>query len=216
MSAPAGARLPGMPRTLADVSVSLDGFVTGPCPGPHQGLGRGGEALHTWAFSDDPDDRRVLREGTARSGAVVLGRRLFDVVDGPGGWDDETGYGAGLAARPAFVVVTSTVPEALRLADLDWTFVTTGLRDAVDAAHERAQAAQVRRGEDLDVVLMGGGATIGSALAAGLVDVLSLHLAPVVLGGGTPLFVPGSSCRLVQRGVLATSTATHLTYDVVA
>ena len=215
MSGGPGARLPGMPRTLADVSVSLDGFVTGPCPGPDQGLGEGGEALHAWAFSDDPDDRKVLLEGTARSGAVVLGRRLFDVVDGPGGWDDETGYGAGLVGRPAFVVVTSTLPESVRLTDLDWTFVTSGLRDAVAVAHERAQAASARRGEDLDVVLMGGGATIGSALAAGLVDVLSLHLAPVVLGCGTPLFVPGSPCRLVQRSALATSTATHLTYDVV-
>lgn len=145
----------------------------------------------------------------------MLGRRLFDVVDGPGGWDDATGYGAGLAARPAFVVVTRTVPETVRLADLDWTFVTSGLHDAVAVAHERAQAAQVRRGEDLDVVLMGGGATIGSALAAGLVDVLSLHSAPVVLGGGTPLFVAGVPRRLVPRSVTATSTAAHLTYDVV-
>ena len=60
-----------MTRIIADISVSLDGFVTGPDPGPDNGLGNGGEALHTWAFSDDPDDRRVLREATARSGAVT-------------------------------------------------------------------------------------------------------------------------------------------------
>ena len=58
-----------MTRIIADISVSLDGFVTGPDPSPDNGLGTGGEALHTWAFSDDPDDRRVLCEGTARSGA---------------------------------------------------------------------------------------------------------------------------------------------------
>src|SRR5256885_7479970 len=161
-----------MTRIIADISVSLDGFVTGPDPGPENGLGIGGEALHTWAFSDDPDDRRVLREATARSGAVVLGRRLFDLVDGPKGWDDETGYGAGEVGRPAFVVVTSSPPESVRLTDLDWTFVTTGLPDAV-----------------------------GSAVAAGLVDVLSLHLAPVVLGAGTPLFTGGAARTLVQRRV---------------
>jgi dihydrofolate reductase len=204
-----------MTRIIADISVSLDGFVTGPDPGPDNGLGTGGEALHTWAFSDDPDDRRVLREGTARSGAVVLGRRLFDVVDGPGGWNDETGYGAREVGKPAFVVVTSSPPESVRLTDLEWTFVTTGLSDAVTTARKRAEAASSDLGEDLDVVLMGGGATVGSAVVAGLVDVLSLHLAPVVLGAGTPLFTGGAPRTLVQRSVTATSTATHLTYDVV-
>jgi len=61
---------------------------------------------------------------------------------------------------------------------------------------------------------MGGGATIGSAFHAGLVDALTLHLAPVVLGAGTPLFTGGEPRMLVQRSVTSTSTATHLTYDV--
>ncbi|MFI7427747.1 dihydrofolate reductase family protein [Micromonospora sp. NPDC049836] len=203
-----------MTRIIADISMSLDGFVTGPDPGPANGLGTGGEALHTWAFSDDPDDRRVLREGTARSGAVVLGRHLFDVVDGPAGWDDTSGYGAGEVARPAFVVVTSSPPESVRTTDLDWTFVTTGLADAVTAARERAEAASAQSGRDLDVILMGGGATIASALDAGLVDALTLHLAPVVLGAGTPLFTGAAPRTLVQRSVVPTSTATHLTYDI--
>jgi dihydrofolate reductase len=203
-----------MTRIIADISVSLDGFVTGPDPGPDNGLGTGGEALHTWAFSDDPDDRRILREATARSGAVVLGRRLFDVVDGPNGWDDTTGYGAGEVGKPAFVVMTSSPPRSVRLTGLDWTFVTTGLPDAVTTARAKAEAASADRGEDLDVVLMGGGATIGSALAAGLVDELTLHLAPVVLGSGTPLFTGTAPRTLVQRTVTPTTTATHLTYDV--
>ncbi|MET8638385.1 dihydrofolate reductase family protein [Streptomyces sp. NPDC004680] len=203
-----------MTRIIADISVSLDGFVTGPDPGPHSGLGSGGEALHTWAFSGDPDDRRVLREGTARSGAVVLGRRLFDLVDGPDGWDDTTGYGAREVGKPAFIVVTASPPESVRLTDLDWTFVTTGLPDAVAVARRRAEAASSDSGKELDVVLMGGGATVGSALDAGLVDGLTLHLAPVVLGGGTPLVTGGTPRTLVQRSVTSTSTATHLTYDV--
>ncbi|WP_031522212.1 dihydrofolate reductase family protein [Streptomyces sp. NRRL F-5123] len=203
-----------MTRITADISVSLDGFVTGPGAGPDSGLGAGGAALHAWAFSDDPEDRRILGEATARSGAVVLGRHLFDVVDGPRGWDAETGYGAGEVGRPAFVVVTSAPLASVRLTDLDWTFVTTGLPDAVAAARERAEAASSAAGRDLDVVLMGGGATIGSALAAGLVDTLSLHLAPVVLGSGTPLFPAGARHTLVQRGAIPTSTATHLVYDV--
>jgi dihydrofolate reductase len=61
---------------------------------------------------------------------------------------------------------------------------------------------------------MGGGATVRSALDAGLVDVLVLHLAPVVLGAGTPLFIGAEPHRLIQRSVTPTSTATHLTYDI--
>ncbi|MGW1587950.1 dihydrofolate reductase family protein [Streptomyces sp. NPDC002386] len=203
-----------MTRIIADISVSLDGFVTGPDPGPDNGLGTGGEALHTWAFSDDPDDRRILRDGTARSGAVVLGRHLFDIVDGPKGWDDTSGYGAGEVGKPAFVVVTGSPPDSVRTTGLDWTFVTTGLPDAVAAARERAVAASSDSGKDLDVILMGGGATVRSALDAGLVDTLALHLAPVVLGAGTPLFTGQAPRTLVQRSVVPTSTATHLTYDV--
>lgn len=214
MSSGATMVCPGMTRIIGDISVSLDGYVTGPNPGPDSGLGTGGEALHTWAFSEDPDDRQVVHQATTRSGAVILGRRLFDIVDGPNGWNDERGYGAGEVGKPAFVVVTSSPPESVRLTDLDWTFVTTGLPDAIAAACVRAQAASARGGQDLDVVLMGGGATVGSALEAGLLDALSLHLAPVVLGAGTPLFTGGARRELVQRDVIATSTATHLTYDV--
>ncbi|MER6299741.1 dihydrofolate reductase family protein [Kitasatospora sp. NPDC001539] len=203
-----------MTRIIADISLSLDGFVTGPDPGPDNGLGTGGEALHAWAFSDDPDDRRLLAEATRRSGAVVLGRRLFDIVDGPQGWNEDTGYGAGEVGKPALVVVTSTPPRTVRLGDLDWTFVTTGLSDAVTAARRRAEAASARTGTDLDVVLMGGAALIRSALDAALVDTLSLHLAPVVLGSGTPLFTGAVPRTLKRRSAVATTTATHLVYDV--
>ncbi|OJX73173.1 dihydrofolate reductase family protein [Leifsonia sp. 71-9] len=203
-----------MTRVVADITISLDGFVTGPDAGPENGLGTGGRPLHNWAFSDDPDDQRQLQEGMARSGAVVMGRNLFDVVDGPGGWNDEVGYGAGEVGKPPFVVLTSERPAAVRLTGLDWTFVTTGLVDAVEAARERAEAASTARGADLDVVLMGGGALIGSALAAGLVDTLSLHLSPLILGSGTPLFTAGPTRALVQRSVIVSTTATHLMYDV--
>jgi dihydrofolate reductase len=195
-----------MTAVVADISISLDGFVTGPDPTPEQGLGRGGEALHTWAVdSDDAVDAAVLREGTEASGAVVMGRRLFDLVDGPGGWNDEMGYGAGLAGTPPFVVVTHTPPARVRL-ELDFSFATGGVREAVEQARARAG--------DRDVVVMGGGDVIGQCLDAGLVDLLRLHLAPVVLGGGTPLFRPGRQHLLEQVDVRPSATATHLTYRV--
>ena len=204
-----------MTRIVADISMSLDGYVTGPSPGPDNGLGEGSDALHAWAFSDDPQDRRIMSEATARSGAVILGRNLFDVVDGPGGWNDEVGYGAREVGKPAFIVVTGSPPRSVRLMDLDWTFITTGVHDAVATARQRADQASSANGQNLDVVLMGGGAIIGSALAAGLLDVLTIHLAPIVLGGGTTLFTNDTPRTLLkQRSVIQTPAATHLTYGV--
>ena len=86
-----------MPKVVADISVSLDGYVTGPGAGPEQGLGAGGEPIHAWVMAtDSPVDAEVLRSSLDNTGAVVMGRRLFDVIDGPHGWnDEEMGYGAG-------------------------------------------------------------------------------------------------------------------------
>jgi dihydrofolate reductase len=195
-----------MGKVVADISVSLDGFVTGPDPGPDSGLGRGGEGLHIWAFSTDPVDREVLASATDATGAVVMGRHLFDVVDGPHGWNDEVGYGAGLAAVPPVLVVTRRPPETVRLADR-FTFVVDGVRSAIGTA--RAMA------EERDVVVMGGAQVIRGALAADAVDELRLHLSPVLLGGGTPLFDAGVSPRtLRQIHVRVSPHATHLTYRV--
>ncbi|AEG45456.1 dihydrofolate reductase family protein [Isoptericola variabilis] len=200
-----------MTRIVGEISVSLDGFVTGPNPGPDNGLGDGGDALHAWVFSDDPVDRELLRRSTETSGAVILGRRLFDIVDGPQGWSEDFGYGAEEAGRPPFFVVTSSPPASTRLPY--WTFVTTGLPDAVAQARSSVDAAG-GAGADRDVVLMGGGATIASALDAGLLDELRLHVSPVVLGAGTPLFTPGRRHGLVQREATPSSTAVHVVYDV--
>ncbi len=202
-----------MTQVIADISISLDGFVTGPDANPDSGLGDDADALHAWAFSDDPDDQRVLREGTARSGAVIMGRRLFDVGDGPNGWNDRMGYGAGEVGTPPFVVVTASPPESIRLKQLDWTFTRT-ISEAVSVARERAEGESAERDEDLDVVIMGGGAVIASALAEGFVDTLIVHLAPVVLGSGTPLFSGGTAVALQQRSVVPTTTATHITYSI--
>ena len=189
-----------MSRVIGDMTVSLDGFVSG--------AGEGVEALHVWALeSRDPVDRAELESVTADAGAVVMGRRTFDTVDGPDGWREGMGYGADQDGRPPFFVVTSTRPEAVRLAAThDVTFVLDGPAAAIGAA--RAAAG------DRDVYVMGGGALVGSCLGAGLLDRLRLHLAPELLGAGTPLFAAAGPHRLVQTDVRVSAAAVHLTYDV--
>lgn len=195
-----------MTKVVADISISLDGFVTGPDAGLEQGLGVGGEPLHTWAMQPDDVDAEVLQQATTRSGAVVMGRRLFDIIDGPGGWDDEMGYGAGLAATPPFVVVTHAPPAKVRLG-LSFTFVIDGIEAAIEQARLAAPA-------DKDVVIMGGGDVIRQAIDAGVVEELSVHLAPIVLGAGTPLFAGVGRHELVQRSARVSTNATHIVYEV--
>jgi dihydrofolate reductase len=195
-----------MTTIIADITMSLDGYVTAPGADLEHGLGVGGEPLHDWAIaSDDPVDAEILAASTEQTGAVIMGRRLFDLIDGPQGWNEEMGYGAHHAAVPPVFVVTHSPPATWRLGPR-FRFVTDGLAAAVEQA--RAAAG------DKDVVIMGGGDVVGQSIAEGLADELRLHLSPLVLGGGTPLFKGDGMHRLVQREVRVSAYATHLRYEI--
>jgi dihydrofolate reductase len=185
-----------MSKIVADISMSLDGYVTGPNPADI-------EQLHAWVFDGDVLDAALLRENVEATGAVVMGRRLFDIVDGPKGWSDDEGYGPGIKAAPPVFVVTHSRPQTVRL-KRQMTFVTDGVAAAITAARKAAGPK--------DTVVMGGADVISQSLSIGLVDELRIHLAPIILGAGTPLFKGGVSVPLVQRLVRASQRATHLTY----
>jgi dihydrofolate reductase len=195
-----------MPKVIADITMSLDGFVTGEGADVEHGLGDAPE-LHSWAMDQDAVDTEVLVQGTAQSGAVVMGRRLFDTVDAPDGWSEEMGYGADQTGTPPFFVVTHSPPHDVRL-ERELGMRVTFVGDLVDAV-DQARSAAI----DGDVVIMGGGDIIGQALDLGLVDELRLHLAPMVLGGGTPLFKPGTRQMYRQREVRPSRNAVHLAYE---
>jgi dihydrofolate reductase len=199
-----------MGKVVADISMSLDGYVTTRGADQEHGLGVGGEAIHAWVLEEPRSavDEGVLARSFEVTGAVVLGRRLYDVVDGPHGWSDDVGYGhdQDQSAAPPCYVVTHAPPARVRLASR-FRFVTEGVAAAVDRA--RAAAG------DKDVVVMGGANVIDQSLAAGLVDELRIHLSPLVAGGGTRLFDLAGAVTLIQREVVESPGATHLTYDVV-
>ena len=201
-----------MTNVVVDITMSLDGFVTGPNPGPDNGLGDGGEALHTWVFDGDSENERVLLEAFDRTGAVLLGRKLFDVVDGPDGWNENLAYGAQRGGRepPPNFVLTHERPEHSRLEESgvagSVAFATDGLEAAVSQARKAAG--------DKDVTVMGGGNVCGQCIAQGLADEVHIHLAPLILGSGAPLFGEAGSARLEQLDVVVTPSATHLHYRV--
>ncbi|HIY65989.1 MAG TPA: dihydrofolate reductase family protein [Candidatus Agrococcus pullicola] len=199
-----------MTHVIADISMSLDGYVTGPDPGIERGLGRGGEAIQQWVFAsrDSPLDRAFLESAAETTGAVIMGRRTFDFVDGPDGWNEDVGYAYDEPATstPPIFVITHHEPAQPRRSE-GFTFVTGGIESAVGAARRAA-------GEK-DVVIMGGAEVIARSLAAGLVERLRIHLSPVLMGSGTSLFgIIDDKIQLTQIDVVVTPNATHLSYSV--
>ncbi|MFI5835446.1 dihydrofolate reductase family protein [Micromonospora sp. NPDC051300] len=210
-----------MGDVTSQLSVSLDGYVAAPDQSVRDPLGRGGLRLHEWAFATEtwraqhglPDgertvDAEVVEEMTAGVGAYVMGRRMFGGGEGP--WDPTwTGWwGAEPPFRAPVFVLTHHPRESLPLAGgTEFHFVT----DGPEAALARARAAA---GDD-DVCVAGGGETVRGYLAAGLLDSLWLHVVPVVLGGGTPLFDGALDVALEPEKVVAAPTVTHIRYRVV-
>jgi dihydrofolate reductase len=187
-----------MPKVVADISMSLDGYVNAPNPVDM-------EQLHAWIFAGNEVDNAVLHEYVEATGAVVMGRRLFDIVDAPDGWSEDVGFGGRIKAAPPVFVVTHHEPQKVRL-KRQMSFVTGGVVSAVVAARRAA-------GQH-DVAVMGGADVISQSLAAGLVDELRIHLIPIILGAGTLLFKGGRSIPLVQSFVRVSQKATHLIYRI--
>ncbi|MBA0128309.1 dihydrofolate reductase family protein [Haloechinothrix sp. YIM 98757] len=198
-----------MGTVVVDISMSLDGFVAAAGADAENGLGAGGQPIHAWvhAAHESPRDAEVLDSAFAATGAVVMGRRLFDFVDGPNGWKDDVGYGyvQDQSTAPPNFVVTHRPPAETRLRS-GFTFVTGGVARAVEQA--RATAG------DREVVVMGGASVCRQSIQAGLVDEIRIHLSPILVGSGTRLF-DGDEGRLTgleQYRVIETPYATHLYY----
>jgi dihydrofolate reductase len=196
-----------MTKVLAGITMSVDGYVAGPDDGPGKGLGEGGERLHYWVFGgpwtyeDDPkgeatgEDAGWLEQTVSRIGAVVGGRFTYEAARH---WGGENPWGL-----PVFIITHRPEEEPEGGA---FTFVS-GVREAVTRAADAAG--------DKDVHVMGGADVIRQALEAGLVDELSIILAPVVLGGGKRLFDGfATSLELEHLGVTQSPFATFIDYRV--
>lgn len=187
-----------MAPVQANISMSLDGFVTGPDINAHPGLGRGGEVLHDWIWADD-SAKAMAWNLFDPAGAVVTSRKVYEDA---GGWGDTGFYG-----MPVFVV-THRAEAPVTKGDTTFTFVTEGVEAAVAQAKRAAGARKVH--------VMGGASIIQQGLNAGVIDELHLHVAPVILGDGTPLFAHlGGSIALERTETVDSERAVHLRYRVV-
>jgi dihydrofolate reductase len=208
--------------TYAQLSVSTDGYLAGPDQTLEEPLGRGGGQLHEWAFrlrawrephgmegGEEGPEAPWVDEVAARTGAYVMGRKMFSGGSGP--WADDPNASGWWGNEPPFhapvFVVTHHEREPLVLdGGTTFFFVTDGveaaLRMATEAAGER------------DVQIAGGADVVQQVIALGGLDELTIHTAPVELGGGTKLFVDRAP-RLEEVDQLETPQARHVRYRVV-
>ena len=197
-----------MSKVYTGASMSLDGYVSGPSE-------TGFEHLFKWYGTGDvevttADPNMTLRMKQQHadhwhtiaelSGALVVGRKLFDYTDG---WRGKHPLGVPV------VVLTHGVPDGWEREGEWFTFVSDGIEAAIDKARDLAG--------DKGVGLNSG--TIASqALNANLLDEVWIDLVPVLLGNGTPFFGGLEGAPVALEGPLANAgdgDVTHLRYRVV-
>ncbi len=196
-----------MSKVTCDMAMSVDGYVAGPNQTLEDPLGEGVEQdLHTWMFSE-PDVHAAELEAITAAGSFVMGRNMFGPVRGAwdldwtGWWGPEPPYHA-----PVFVLTHHEREPVVMQGGTTFHFVTGGLHEALARAREAAG--------DRDVAVAGGAATVNQCLAAGVIDQLRLHVAPVLLGRGERLFEAVPRTALTPVSVRHTPLVTHLTYDL--
>ena len=205
-----------------DITMSLDGFVAGPYATLDEPLGEGGEQLHDWVVrlavwrewhgleggETGPDDE-LVQEIIGSIGAHVMGRRMFSGGEGPweddpkadGWWGDDPPFHG-----PVFVLTHHPRETVAKDGGTSFIFVTEG----IEAALEQAKTAA----GDRDVGLSGGADVVQQYLRAGLVDTMHIHVAPLLLGGGTRLFDEpgGEPIQLKQTRVVQGRDVAHLMF----
>jgi dihydrofolate reductase len=214
-----------MGKLVCDITMSLDGFVAGPNATLEEPLGERGEDLHEWIVrlaawrerhglegGEVNADSEVVAEAQQATGAVLMGRKMFSSGAGPweddpkadGWWGDDPPFHV-----PVFVLTHHPRESVTKQGGTSYNFVT----DGIERALEEAQAAA----GDKDVYIAGGASIVQQYLRAGLLDELRIHVAPMLLGGGTRLLddLGAEPPKLEATRVTESPNVTHLRYRVV-
>jgi dihydrofolate reductase len=203
-----------MTLVSANMSMSLDGFIAGPNDGPEWPLGIGGTRLHEWLYDleswraphgieggESTRDAEILEEEISSAGAIVMGKRMFDI--GEPFWGANPPFHA-----PVFVLTSKEQPMITREGGTSYTFVTDGAESAV----ARAKAAA----DGKNVSIAGGANAVQQVLRSGLLDEIQVQVVPVLLGGGIRLFSDdgGPQVELARTRVVESPDVVHLKFRV--
>ena len=199
----------------ADMAISVDGFIAGTDVAVDNPGGDGAEPLFEWIHNlaswrqrqgmtggEENLDSELMREWFDTTGAVVMGRMMYDT--GEEFWGDNPPF-----RTPVFVLTHRPRPTLVKEGGTTFTFVTDGIHNALD----RAKAAA----GDRNVDIAGGASTVQQYLREGLIDELQLHVVPALLGAGLRLFegLGALRCDVEPVRVVDTPLATHLKYRLV-
>lgn len=202
-----------MSKVILNISMSLDGFIAGSNDNQKQPLGKKGDVLQAWLFSGEETsrnnsffklssiDKNVFDSGAEKTGAMIVGRRTYDIVNGWGGSHP-------LERVPVFVL-THRIPKDPPEGTTPFTFITDGVDQAVK------QAKQVAGSKDVSV---GTASVAQQCIELGLLDGLDLHIAPVLLGKGVRLFdhIGHETVALKSTEVIEGTGVIHVKYDVLS
>lgn len=210
-----------MSKLRLRISMSFDGYTSGPHQSVKEPLGVGGEGLHEWVVAlqgwraahgksggDNNDSSKVFDAENANIGATIMGRHMFG--GHPGGWDAEHPWQGWWGKNPPFhhpvFVVTHHARERLTMeGGTTFHFMTTGIESTLEEARRAA--------EGKDIALAGGAAICRQYLNAGLVDEMVIHQVPILLGGGERLFEGVNDLHGLELAeTIATPNVTHFKF----
>ena len=188
-----------MAKIISDITISLDGFSAGPNVSHENPMGIGGERLHHWIFDGTEINAKQVEAMHKRQGAVILGKRTFDI--GERHWGGNTPFGT-----PSFVLTHRSLDKKITSKGQPFTFVNSGIEAAVSQAKIAAG--------DQDVLVMGGAETMRQLIKAGLIEEMRIRIVSVLLGSGTRLFegMRSDQIELTRTELIEGNDVTHLTF----
>lgn len=202
-----------MSKVIFDMAVSIDGYTAGADPGPANPLGDNGTSLHTWMYpqkaflsqmgmtgGEDGEENKLVEEVFARTGAYIMGKRMFE--EGEVHWPED------LYKADVYVLTHEAREPWKQKGSTTFYFINDGISSAL------AKAKQSAKGKDIRI--QGGANVVRQFLNAGLIDECIIHVSPVVLGSGTRLFdeLDKNAFRLEILETITSRLVTHTRYKV--
>lgn len=204
-----------MSKIIFDSGISLDGFFAGDNRGPNNPMGGVSEKIHKWVLNqkafweylgieggkEDNFEGQLIRDVNARTGAFIMGKRMFE--EGEVSWPED------LYKADVYVLTHEKREPWVQKGSTTFYFINDEIENALEKAKQSAKGKDIR--------IQGGANTIQQFLNAGLVDEFFIHIAPVFLGSGFRLFdgIDKDKYELQIAEVIPSDLTTHIRYKLI-